>query len=78
MKIDKKVNAHIQLMRSILSFGASQEEMVNLWINFCLSVLELSCVLWHNPLTQENEENLERTQKTFSKIILTMTMHYKS
>ena len=60
----------MQLLRSVHSFGASNEEMVHLWILFCRSVLEQSCVLWHNSLTQENVEDLERTQKSFTKMIL--------
>ena len=66
----KKVNARMQLLRGVLSFGASNEEMVHLWILFCRSVLEQSCVLWHNSLTQENIEDLERTQKSFTKMVL--------
>ena len=66
----KKVNNRMQLLRSVHSFGASNEEMVHLWILFCRSVLEQSCVLWHNSLTQENVEDLERTQKSFTKMIL--------
>ena len=63
----RKVNARMQLLRSILSFGASNEE---LWTIFCRSVLEQSCVLWHNSLTIENTEDLERTQKSFTKLVL--------
>ena len=37
---------------------------------FCRSVLEQSCVVWHNSLTQENTEDLERPQKTFCKLVL--------
>ena len=33
--IIKKVNARMQLLRSLQSFGASIEEMVHLWIVFC-------------------------------------------
>ena len=44
--------------------------MVHLWIVFCRSVLEQSCVLWDSGLTQENREDLERTQKTFEKLVL--------
>ena len=66
----KKVNSRMQLLRSVQSFGASREEMVHLWILFCRSVLEQSCVLWHNSLTQENIEDLERTQKSFAKMVL--------
>ena len=66
----KKVNARMQLLRGVLSFGASVQEMVHLWIVFCRSVIEQSCVVWHGSLTQENRDNLERTQKTFAKLVL--------
>ena len=68
--IIKKVNARMQLLRSLQSFGASIEEMVHLWIVFCRSVLEQSCVVWHSSLTQENKDDLERMQKTFAKLVL--------
>ena len=68
--IIKKVNARMQLLRNIYSFGATTDEMVHLWVVFCRSVVEQSCVVWHSSLTQENSDDLERTQKTFSKMIL--------
>ena len=68
--IIKKVNSRMQLIRSILSFGANTEEMVHLWVVFCRSVLEQSCVVWHSSLTQENRDDIERLQKTFCKLIL--------
>ena len=68
--IIKKVNSRMQLIRSILSFGANTEEMVHLWVVFCRSVLEQSCVVWHSSLTQENIDDIERLQKTFGKLIL--------
>ena len=66
----KKVNSRMQLLRGVQSFGASREEMVHLWILFCRSVLEQSCVVWGTSLTQENIEDLERAQKTFTKMVL--------
>ena len=66
----KKVNTRVQLLRGITSFGASVDEMVHLWILFCRSVIEQSCVVWKTSLTQENIEDLERTQKTFAKLVL--------
>ena len=66
----KKVNTRMQLLRGIKSFGASVDEMVHLWILFCRSVIEQSCVVWTTSLTQENIEDLERTQKTFAKLVL--------
>ena len=68
--IIKKVNARMQLLRRIHSFGATVDEMVHLWIVFCRSVLEQSCVVWHSSLTQENIEDLERCQKIFTKLVL--------
>jgi hypothetical protein len=44
--------------------------MVHIWILFCRSVLEQSCVVWTTSLTQENIQDLERTQKTFAKLVL--------
>ena len=58
------------LLRAVWGFGCSIEEMVHLWKLFCLSILEQSCVVWGSSLTQEDEDNLERTQKTFAKLVL--------
>ena len=66
----KKVNDRMRLLRGVQSFGASAEEMVHLWILFCRSVIEQSCVVWGTSLTQENIDDLERTQKTFAKMVL--------
>ena len=41
-----------------------------MWKIFALSVLEQSCVLWDSGLTKENEKDLERTQKSFVRLIL--------
>ena len=60
----------MKLLHSVWSFGSTCEEMVHLWIVFCRSVLEQSCVLWDSGLTQENREDIERTQKTFAKLVL--------
>ena len=68
--IIKKVNARMQLIRSVLSFGASNEVMVHLWTVFCRSVLEQSCAVWHSSLSEENKDDLERTQKSFCKMVL--------
>ena len=48
--IIKKVNSRMQLLRNILRFGASADEMVHLWNVFCRSVLEQSCVVWHSSI----------------------------
>ena len=66
----RKVNARMQLLRKVWSFGSTPEEMVHLWKTFCRSILEQSCVLWDGGLTAENRRDLERTQKTFARLVL--------
>ena len=66
----RKVNARMQLLRGVQNFGASKEEMVHLWIIFGRSVLEQSCMVWHSSLKQENSDDLERTKKSFVKLVL--------
>ena len=68
--IIKKVNARMQLLTKIWSFGSTNEEMVHLWKVYCLSILEQSCVVWGSSLTLENKNDLERLQKTFCKLVL--------
>ena len=66
----KKVNARMQLLQKCKILGSSNEEMVLLWILYCRSVLENSCVVWSSSLTMENKYELERTQKSFCKMVL--------
>ena len=65
-----KVNKRLLLLKKILTFGASTEEMVHLWIIYCRSQLEQSSIVWSSSLTQQNKDDLERTQKSFVKLIL--------
>ena len=60
----------MQLLRKVWSFGSSIKEMVHLWIVYCRSILEQSCTVWHSSLTQENTDDMERTQKAFLKLLL--------
>ena len=69
-RIIQKVNARMQLLRKVWSFGSTNEEMVQLWKTYCLSLLEQSCVVLDSGLTGENEQDLERCQKTFCKLVL--------
>ena len=60
----------MQLIRKVWSFGSTLHEMVGLWKTFCRSILEQTCVVWDSGLTNQNIEDLERTQKTFVKLIM--------
>ena len=58
------------LLKRIKSFGASPSDMVDLWKTYCRSILEQSAVVWGPSLSQKNKSDLERTQKSFLKLIL--------
>ena len=60
----------MQLLREVLNMGSTREEMVHLWILYCRSVAEQSCVVWGSSLTLENSNDIERTQKSFAKLVL--------
>ena len=58
----KKVNARMQLLQKVWSFGSRLEEMVHLWKVYCLSILEQSCVVWGGSLTAENKGHTMETR----------------
>ena len=66
----KKVNQRMELLRRAQSFGATNDEMVHLWVVYCRNILEQSCAIWHSSITEENSDDLERTQKAFTKLTL--------
>ena len=76
-EIISKVNTRMLLLQGTYAFGATKKEMVHLWIIYCRSVLEQSAVLWSSSLSQQNIEDLERTQKSFVKLICPNNKDYE-
>ena len=68
--IVKKANSRMELMRRISNFGASWDDLKNIYILYIRSLLEQSCTVWHSGLSQENIQDLERVQKSAMKLIL--------
>ena len=58
------------LLKKVQKFGATREDMVHIWIVYCRSILEQSAVVWSSSLSEENSDDLERTQKVFTKLVL--------
>ena len=52
--------------RSSLGQSMQYEEP---WQTYCLIILEQPCVVWENLLTEDNKLDLERTQKSFCKLV---------
>ena len=69
-EIVKKANFRLQLMHKVSGFGASLNDMKEIYILFVRSILEQSSSVWHSSLTQENIDDLERVQKSALRIIL--------
>ena len=66
----KKANASLQILHKISDFGASLNDLKQIYILFTRSILEQSSPVWHSSLTQDNSDDLERVQKSALKIIL--------
>ena len=66
----KKSYLRMPLLYKMAEFGASCEEMKDIYIKFIRSALKYSCVVWGSSLNQENIQNIEHVQKTAVKIIL--------
>ena len=59
----------MELLRKAVKFGASKQEMKEIYFSFVRSHLEKSATLWHSSLTEKNKNDLERIQKTAVKIM---------
>ena len=68
--IVNKANARMQILRKISNFGASMDDLKNIYFLYIRNLLKQSCSVWHSGLTQENIEDLERVQKCALRIIL--------
>ena len=66
----RRANGRMQMLRKAASFGASVEDLKEIYVLFIRSILEQSAVVWHSSLTVENIESLERVQKSAVRIIL--------
>ena len=60
----------MELLRRLAEFNIPVEDLKNIYILSIRSILEQSATVWHSSLTQENTNDLERVQKSATKIIL--------
>ena len=66
----KRAYARMELLRKVAAFTRSVEEKKNIYVLYVRSILEQSSVVWHNSLTKDNSDDLERVQKCAVRIIL--------
>ena len=60
--ITKKSYSRLWLMRRLKSFGASQNELLDVYCKQVRSVLEFGAVVWHPGLTQTNTSDIESSE----------------
>ena len=68
--IVRKANARMEILRRVANFGASVDDMKEIYFLFIRSLLEQSATVWHSSLSQQNISDLERVQKSAMKIFL--------
>ena len=68
--IVKKANARMQLLHKMKKFNPPIDDMKTIYILFIRSLLEQCSSLWHKSLTEEDNNSIERVQKSAFKIIL--------
>ena len=66
----------MQLLHVAASFGATENDLKQIYIQFIRSILEGSCQVWSGSLTAKNMSDLERIQKSAVKIICPRYTNY--
>jgi hypothetical protein len=58
------------MLRRLKQLGASQSELMDVYVKQVRSILEFAAVVWNSGLTKENIAQIERVQKSAFSIIL--------
>ena len=60
----------MQLVHSVAKFTEGRHDLKSIYLTFVQPVLEQSAPVWHNSLTHEHSNDLERIQKAAVRIIM--------
>ena len=66
----KKAYKRMIILQKLNKFGVNIEDMLIIYKLYVRSIVEQNCPVWHHSLSEEDQYDLERTQKVASKIIL--------
>ena len=66
----KKANKRLLLLRKATEYTNSMKNLKAIYLSHIRSIVDQSCVIWHNNLTEENISDIERIQKNACRIIL--------
>ena len=74
-QIVSKAAGRLWLLRRLKNLGASHEQLLDVYNKQIRSILEFAAVVWHAGLTKENENKIERVQKSAFAIVLAKNYH---
>ena len=57
------------ILHKLCSFHVPADDLINIYVLYIRSTLELNCQVWHHSLTDEDTNALERVQKVALRII---------
>ena len=61
--IVKKASSKLWVIKRLKALGASPNQLVDMYIKQCRSILELAVPAWHGAITQSERADIERVQK---------------
>ena len=70
-----KANTRMQIIRSLIKFSVPIDDLVLLYCQFVRTILEFNSNVWFSAITKDEEDDLERIQKTACKLILNRNYH---
>ena len=68
--IVKKANKRLWIVRRLKKMGASDQDLVDMYIKQIRSILELAVPAWQGALTVDDKIEIERVQKSVAHIII--------
>ena len=68
--IVKRASNKLWILRRLKNLGAQTDELVDMYIKQCRSILEFAAPAWHGAITVTDRQDIERIQKGALHIIL--------
>ena len=65
-----RASKKLWMIRRLKSLGADTDQLVDMFIKHCRSILELAVPAWHRAITVAEKQDIERIQKVALHIIL--------
>ena len=75
----RRAYSRVSMLTKLKYVGVQIEDLLDIYVLFIRSLLEYCCVVWHSSLTVDNQNDIERVQRTCLKVIMAdMYISYQS